>query len=144
MRNSLSTLSQSPCVRMTKPHGHAWTAWAWMNVVGMGESHANMRTTCAYGGVNGVNISFFVDFCSGLFFSLSVHQFSPYSDVAFLGFLLIYAIFSKLSSWSSTLSPSPRNCIKKRMSMHEPQERGRTSWAWESRMNIWGSQWSQY
>jgi hypothetical protein len=34
----------------------------------------------------------------GLFFSLSVPQFSPYPDVAFLGFLLIYAMFSKLSS----------------------------------------------
>jgi len=63
-------------------------------------------------GVNGVNIRFFVcfcfRFCFGLFFSLSVHQFSPYPDVSFLSFLLIYAIFSGSSSWFSTLGQSPR------------------------------------
>jgi hypothetical protein len=57
-----------------------------------GESHPHGRTACAYEGVNGVNLDIFVDFCFGLFFSLSVHQFSPYPDISFLGFHLVPAI----------------------------------------------------
>jgi hypothetical protein len=79
------------------------------NVMSMGESHEHGRTIFAYGGVNGVNIGFFVyfgfGFSFGLFFSFSVRQFSPYPDVSFLGLPpSIYAIFRELSSCLSTLS----------------------------------------
>jgi hypothetical protein len=35
----------------------------------MGESHEHGRTTCAYEGVNGVNLRFFVYFCFRFFVS---------------------------------------------------------------------------
>jgi hypothetical protein len=88
---------------MGERHEHGRIASAWENLMSMEESHRHGRTTFAYKGVNGVNISFFVDFCFGLFFSLSVHQLSPYPDVSFLRLTskLMYAMFRE----SSSLSP---------------------------------------
>jgi hypothetical protein len=82
-----------------------------------GCTHAHMSTPCEYDGVNGVNISFFVDFCFGLFFFLPVHQFSPHPDVSFLRLpSLMYAIFRESSSLSlqrmALSEQSPRVRIK--------------------------------
>jgi hypothetical protein len=62
----------------------------------MGELYEHGKTACAYEGVNGVNIRFFLSSSTTSCFSLRkvVHQFSPYSDFAFLGFLLIYALLA--------------------------------------------------
>jgi len=70
----------------------------------VGDRHEHGRTTCAYWGVNGVNISFFVDFCFLLFFSLRVHRFSPHPDVSFLGFRLIYTLAIPSRSYTKTTS----------------------------------------
>jgi hypothetical protein len=62
-------------------------------------SHSHAELICAYDGVNGVNIGFFVYFCFGLFFSVSVHEFSPHSVLSFLGLPpFMYAIFNSEST----------------------------------------------
>jgi hypothetical protein len=85
----------------------------------MGESHENGGTHANMTESMESILGFSVDFCFGLFFSLSVHRFSPHPDVSFLSFLLIYAIFSGSASWFSTLWQFPRVPIK------EPHDRGR-------------------
>jgi hypothetical protein len=94
-------LCQYLCRFLSKIEPHE----AWENRLSMGKSHAHI-----YEGVNGVNIRFFVDFCFGWFFSSSVHQFSPYPDVSFLGLPpSMYAIFRESSSGVCSAWRSPRN-----------------------------------
>jgi hypothetical protein len=68
----------------------------WRSPIRMRNSYAHMTESME--SILGFSVDFCFCFCFGSFFPLFVHQFSPYLDVVFLGFLLIYAIFSKSSS----------------------------------------------